>query len=69
MFSAYATYFDGLSSKDQKANEIDATTCELLKHFHDEIKAFAGNGRGANDANVEKQQVAIGQAARSNSSV
>jgi hypothetical protein len=63
MIVTYATYFDGLSSKDQKANEIHATTCELLKHFHDEIKAFAGSRRDANDGNAEAQQVEIGQVA------
>ncbi|PIT00316.1 hypothetical protein TSA1_05710 [Bradyrhizobium nitroreducens] len=54
MIGAHATYFDGLSSQDQKAKEIHETTCELLKHFHDEIKAFASNASTAEGAVVEQ---------------
>jgi hypothetical protein len=43
MVTAYATYFDGFLSQDQKAKEIHETTCDLLKHFQQEIKAFSSN--------------------------
>jgi hypothetical protein len=56
---AHATYFDGLSSEDQKANEIHETTCELLKHFHDEIKAFSSNQRNAGDVATREREAAI----------
>lgn len=58
MIVAHATYFDGLSSQDQKAKEIHETTCELLKHFHDEIKAFASSGSTEEDAVVEQETAA-----------
>jgi hypothetical protein len=59
MIAAYATYFDDLSSGDQKAKEIHETTCELLKHFHEEIKAFAGNQQNAGNDVVQRPQATI----------
>lgn len=58
MIVAHATYFDGLSSQDQKAKEIHETTCELLKHFHEEIKAFAGSASEAEGTPAEQQTAA-----------
>jgi hypothetical protein len=59
IIAAYATYFDGFSSEDQKATAIHETTCDLLKHFHEEIKAFAGNQQNAGNAVVQERQAAI----------
>lgn len=60
MIVAHATYFDGFSSQDQKAKEIHETTRELLKHFHDEIKAFVGDASSAEEATVEQETAASG---------
>lgn len=60
MIAAHATYFDGFSSGDQKAKEIHETTCDLLKHFHEEIKAFASNRQNAGNDVVQQPQTAIG---------
>jgi hypothetical protein len=60
MIGAYATYFDGLSTGDQKAKEIHATTCDLLKHFHEEIKAFASIEQTTDSAAARERQVALG---------
>jgi len=54
MIAAYATYFDGLSSGDQKAKEIRETTCDLLKHFHEEIRA--SNDRRTDDTIAQKEE-------------
>lgn len=59
MIAAYATYFDGLSSGDQKAKEIHETTCDLLKHFQEEIKAFASNQQKAGNVVARERQAAI----------
>lgn len=59
MIVAYATYFDGFSSEDQKAKEIHETTCDLLKHFHEEIKAFASNQQKAGSVVAQERQAAI----------
>jgi hypothetical protein len=37
---AYATYFDGFLSEDQRAQEIYETTCELLKFYHHDMQLF-----------------------------
>jgi len=39
MFAAYASYFDGVLSNDEKANELYETTCDLLKVYHHEIQS------------------------------
>ncbi|WP_370204088.1 hypothetical protein [Bradyrhizobium diazoefficiens] len=59
MIAAHATYFDGLSSEDQKAKEIHETTRDLLKHFHEEIKAFASNQQKAGSVVAQERQAAI----------
>jgi hypothetical protein len=59
MIAAHATYFDGLSSEDQKAKEIHETTCDLLKHFHDEIKTFASNHKNAGNVVTRERDVAM----------
>jgi hypothetical protein len=59
MIAAYATYFDDLSSRDQKAKEIHETTRELLKRFHEEIKAFAGSQQNAGNDVVQRPQATI----------
>jgi hypothetical protein len=59
MIAAHATYFDGLSSEDKKAKEIHETTCDLLKHFHQEIKAFASNQQNAGSSVVQQPQATI----------
>jgi hypothetical protein len=56
----YATYFDGLSTGDQKAKEIHETTRDLLKHFHEEIKALASIEQATDSAAARERQVAIG---------
>jgi hypothetical protein len=58
MIVAYATYFDGFSSEDQKAKEIHETTCDLLKHFHEEIKAFAGNKQTSGNTVAQERKTA-----------
>jgi hypothetical protein len=40
MFVAYATYFDGFQSNDQRALEIYETTSALLKLYHHQMKLF-----------------------------
>jgi hypothetical protein len=52
MFAAYATYFDGFLSDDQKANELYETTCDLLKIFHREIQTTTRAISGAVDADL-----------------
>jgi hypothetical protein len=59
MIAAYATYFDGFSSEDQKAKEIHETTCDLLKHFHEEIKTFAGNKQTSSNSVAQEHKAAI----------
>jgi hypothetical protein len=44
MFAAYATYFDGFLSDDQKANELYETTCDLLKIYHRDIQSIDASG-------------------------
>jgi len=61
MIGAYSTYFDGFLSVDQKAKEIHETTCDLLKHFHQELRAFSSSHRTADDATAgSKGELAIG---------
>lgn len=61
MIATYATYFDGFLSEDERANEIYGTTSELLKHFHQEIKAFTGKHPTTHDIVAENQgKVTIG---------
>lgn len=40
MFAAYASYFDGFLSNDEKAKEFYETTCDLLKVYHREIQSI-----------------------------
>jgi hypothetical protein len=47
MFAAYATYFDGFLSADEKANELYETTSDLLKIFHRHAKSFDAKAAAA----------------------
>jgi hypothetical protein len=51
MFAAYASYFDGLLSADQKAIELYETTNDLLKVYHQHAKSFDPIAAAAQYAN------------------
>jgi hypothetical protein len=51
MFAAYASYFDGLLSADQKAIELYETTSDLLKVYHQHAKSFDPIAAAAQYAN------------------
>jgi hypothetical protein len=58
MLVAYATYFDGFLSADQKANELYETTSDLLKVYHRHAKSF--------DSAAAEAQLASASAATGN---
>jgi hypothetical protein len=47
-------------SENEGIHEVHATTCDLLKHFHKKIKAFAGIEQTPDSAAARERQVAIG---------
>ena len=40
MIAAYATYFDGFLSGDQRAQQVYDTACDLLKIYHRDMQLF-----------------------------